>query len=137
TAHMFISLKPLAERKRSDAAVIAELTRQLRGFAGARLYLQSAQSIHSGGRQGYGQYQYTLLSSSLQVLNSWAPRIERALKKVPQLREVKSDSQEGGLEVRLHIDRPRAASLGLNLSQIDNTLYDAFGQRLVSTSTRT
>ncbi|EQD70813.1 multidrug resistance protein MdtC (Multidrug transporter mdtC), partial [mine drainage metagenome] len=63
----------------------------------------------------------------------WAPRIERALKKVPQLREVKSDSQEGGLEVRLHIDRPRAASLGLNLSQIDNTLYDAFGQRLVST----
>ena len=133
TAHMFISLKPLAERKRSDAQVIAQLTRQLKGFAGARLYLQSAQSFHSGGRQSYAQYQYTLLSSSLQTLNTWAPRIERALKKVPQLRDVNSDSQAGGLDVQLHINRQRAAALGLNLSQIDNTLYDAFGQRLVST----
>ncbi len=133
TAHMFISLKPLAERKLSDDAVIARLTRALRGFAGARLYLQSAQSIHAGGRQSYAQYQYTLLSSSLATLNTWAPRIERALKKVPQLRDVNSDSQEGGLDVALRIDRQRAAALGLNLSQIDNTLYDAFGQRLVST----
>ncbi len=133
TAHMFISLKPLAERKLSDPQVIGQLQRQLKGFAGARLYLQTQQSIHSGGRQSYAQYQYTLLSDSLKTLNTWAPRIEAALKKEPQLRDVNSDSQEGGADVRLRIDRQRAAALGLNLSEIDNTLYDAFGQRLVST----
>ena len=133
TAHMFVSLKPLAQRKLTDDQVIAELTRSLSGLAGARLFLKSTQSVHSGGRQGYGEYQYTLLSGNLQTLNTWAPRIERALKKDPQLRDVNSDRQEGGLDVRLHIDRQRAASLGLNLSNIDNTLYDAFGQRLVST----
>ncbi len=133
TAHMFISLKPLAERKLSDAAVIARLNRELSGFAGARLFLQTAHSIHSGGRQSFAQYQYTLLSDRLKTLDTWAPRIERALKKVPQLRDVNSDRQASGLDVKLDIHRKLAARLGLNLTQIDNTLYDAFGQRLVST----
>ena len=133
TAHMFITLKPLSVRKLPDDAVIARLERELSGFAGARLFLQTAQSIHSGGRQSYAEYQYTLLCDSLQTLDTWAPRIERALKKVPQLRDVNSDRQAAGLDVKLHIDRQLAARLGLNLSQIDNTLYDAFGQRLVST----
>ena len=133
TAHMFISLKPLSQRRLTDAQVIARLRRELAGFSGARLYLQTAQSIHSGGRQSYAEYQYTLLSDSLQSLDTWAPRIEQALKKAPQLRDVNSDRQQGGLDVKLHIDRQRAATLGLNLTQIDNTLYDAFGQRLVST----
>ncbi len=133
TAHMFITLKPLAQRKLTDDAVIARMTRSLSGFVGARLYLQAAHSIHSGGRQSYAQYQYTLLSDSLQTLDTWAPRIENALKKDPQLRDVNSDRQVSGLDVKLHIDRQLAARLGLNLSQIDNTLYDAFGQRLVST----
>ena len=133
TAHMFITLKPLAERKISDARVIQRMNHALRGFTGARLYLQSAQDIHSGGRQSYAEYQYTLLSDSLEDLSTWAPRIEAALKKDPQLRDVNSDRQAAGLDVKLHIDRQLAARYGLNLSQIDNTLYDAFGQRLVST----
>ena len=133
TAHMFITLKPLAERKLTDAQVIARLRRKLAGFTGARLYLHSSGDIHSGGRQSYAQYQYTLLSDNLQLLNTWAPKIEKALKKDPQLRDVNSDEQQGGLDVKLNINRALAARYGLNLSQIDNTLYDAFGQRLVST----
>ncbi len=133
TAHMFITLKPLAERKLTDAQVIARLRRKLVGFTGARLYLHSSGDIHAGGRESYAQYQYTLLSDNLQLLNTWAPKIEKALKKDPQLRDVNTDEQQGGLDVRLHIDRALAARYGLNLSQIDNTLYDAFGQRLVAT----
>jgi multidrug efflux pump len=133
TAHMFITLKPLDERRLTDVQVIAELRRKLIGFTGARLYLQTASDIHSGGRQSYAEYQYTLLSDNLHVLDTWAPRIEKALKSSPLLRDVNSDQQAGGLDVQLQINRALAARYGLNLSQIDNTLYDAFGQRLVST----
>ena len=133
TAHMFMTLKPLSVRGVSDAEVIARLRRELAGFTGARLYLHTHRGIHSGGRQSYAEYQYTLLSDSLSTLSAWAPRIERALKKDPQLRDVNSDAQAAGLDVKLHINRRLAARLGLNLSQIDSTLYDAFGQRLVST----
>ena len=133
TAHMYITLKPLDERGLTDTQVIARLRRALAGFTGARLYLRTSGDIHSGGRQSFAQYQYTLLSDNLRLLNTWAPKIEKALKKDPQLRDVNSDAQASGLDVRLHIDRALAARYGLNLSQIDNTLYDAFGQRLVST----
>ena len=133
TAHMFITLKPLADRRHTDAQIISRLQRKLSGFTGARLYLKTSEDFHSGGREGYGQYQYTLLSDSTRLLNTWAPKIEAALKKSKQLRDVSSDRQVGGLDVQLHIDRALAARYGLNLSQIDNTLYDAFGQRLVST----
>ncbi len=133
TAHMFITLKPLADRRHTDAQIISRLRRKLTGFTGARLYLKTSGDIHSGGREGYGEYQYTLLSDDIGLLNTWAPKIEAALKKSKQLRDVSSDHQVGGLDVQLHIDRSLAARYGLNLSQIDNTLYDAFGQRLVST----
>ncbi|HJS89907.1 MAG TPA: efflux RND transporter permease subunit [Steroidobacteraceae bacterium] len=133
TGMLFGSLKPLSERKVSDAAVIARVRRALSGVTGARLYLQTTGGFHFGGRQGYAEYQYTLLSDNLDTLNTWVPKITEALKKNPALRDVVSDRQENGLDVRLQIDRATAARLGVNMSEIDNTLYDAFGQRLVST----
>jgi multidrug efflux pump len=130
---LFSQLKPLSVRKMTDDAVIARLRRELSGVTGARLFLQSAQVIGFGGRQGNAQYQYTLLSDSLSTLDTWAPKITDALKKNPALRDVSSDRQESGLDVKLHIDRKTAARLGVDMSDIDNTLYDAFGQRQVST----
>ncbi|MBW4053426.1 MAG: MMPL family transporter [Proteobacteria bacterium] len=133
TGVLFGDLKPLSVRKVSDTAVIARVRRELSGVTGARLYLQTTGGFHFGGRQGYAQYQYTLLSDSLDTLDTWVPKITAALKKNPALRDVVSDKQAAGLDVKLHIDRSMAARLGVNMSEIDNTLYDAFGQRLVST----
>jgi multidrug efflux pump len=130
---LFSELKPLSQRKLSDDAVIARLRRSLSGVTGARLFLQSAQDIRFGGREGYAQYQYTLLSDDLQTLSSWVPRITKALENNPALEDVSSDRQESGLDVRLQIDRDTAARLGVDMSEVDSTLYDAFGQRLVST----
>jgi len=133
TGMLFSALKPVSERKLSDAAVIARLRSKLNGVRGARLFLQSAQDIHFGGRQGFAQYQYTLLSDDLTTLDSWTPKITQALEDNPALLDVSSDRQAAGLDVRLQIDRATAARLGVNMSQVDNTLYDAFGQRNVST----
>ena len=130
---LFSELEPLAQRKLSDDAVIARLRRALSGVTGARLFLQSAQDIHFGGRQGYAQYQYTLLSDNLETLSAWAPKIAAALENNPALEDVNSDRQQSGLDVRLQIDRATASRLGVNMSEVDATLYDAFGQRLVST----
>jgi multidrug efflux pump len=133
TGQLFAELKPISQRKVSDDAVIARLRRALSGVTGARLFLQSSQDIHVGGRQGYAQYQYTLLSDDLGTLTAWAPKITQALEASPAIEDVSSDRQESGLDVRLDIDRATAARLGVNMSEVDNTLYDAFGQRLVST----
>ncbi len=133
TGNLFASLKPLSERKLSDAAVIGRLRRELAGVTGARLFLQSAQDIRFGGRQGNAQYQYTLLSDDLSTLDTWVPKITTALENSPALEDVSSDRQQAGLDVKLQIDRAQAARLGVNMSDVDNTLYDAFGQRQVST----
>ena len=133
TGQLFAELKPISQRKVSDDAVIARLRQALAGVTGARLFLQSSQDIHMGGRQGYAQYQYTLLSDDLATLSAWAPKITQALEASPAIEDVSSDRQESGLDVRLDIDRATAARLGVNMSEVDNTLYDAFGQRLVST----
>jgi len=133
TGGLFTALKPLDVRKLSDAAVIARLRRELAGVTGARLFLQSAQDIRFGGRQGNAAYQYTLLSDDLSTLDAWTPKITDALQNNPALRDVSSDRQAAGLDVQLQIDRATAARLGVNMSDVDNTLYDAFGQRLVST----
>jgi multidrug efflux pump len=129
---VFISLKPLAQRKLSADQVIGRLRGKLARVAGARLFLQSVQDIRAGGRQTNALYQYTLQSDDLAQLYEWAPKITAALEKVPELTDVNSDQQQKGLETDLVIDRATAARLGIATSQIDNTLYDAFGQRQVS-----
>jgi multidrug efflux pump len=133
TANIFLGLKPLAERKDNSDRVIARLRIKLANITGVRLFLQAVQDIRAGGRQSNSQYQYTILSDDLAELNLWTPKITEALKTVPQLQDVNSDRQDNGLDVALNIDRDTAARLGVSLSEVDNTLYDAFGQRQVST----
>ncbi|MDR3448662.1 MAG: efflux RND transporter permease subunit, partial [Alphaproteobacteria bacterium] len=132
TGFVFVSLKPLAERKISADAVINRLRRPLDQVAGASLFLQAAQDIRMGGRASAAQYQYTLQSDNLADLRTWAPKLTDALKHDPVLADVNSDAQDAGYETNLTIDRDAASRLGLTASQIDNTLYDAFGQRQVS-----
>jgi multidrug efflux pump len=130
---VFASLKPIGERKISADQVIARLRRELVQVPGANLFLQAVQDIRVGGRQTNAQYQYTLQADNLADLYAWGPRILTALQGVPQITDVNSDQQNKGLETELVIDRDTAARLGLTAAQIDNTLYDAFGQRQVST----
>src|SRR6185437_8591081 len=134
TARLDIDLKPLSQRHgMTSDEVIARLRGALSKLTGARLFLQVQQDIRAGGRQGNAEYQYTLLGDNLEELNTWAPKIAEALKHVPQLADVNSSQQNSGLDIRLNVDRPTAARLGVNLTALDNTLYDAFGQRQVST----
>ncbi len=130
---MFVSLKPKSERKLSADEVIAQLRGPLSNVAGARTFLQSVQDIRVGGRQSNAQYQFTLLSDNTADLYKWVPKITEALQARPELADVNSDQQQGGLESMINIDRASAARLNITPSQIDNTLYDAFGQRQVST----
>ena len=130
---IFVTLKPLWARKLSADQIMGRLRRRLSEIPGAVLYLQSAQDIRMGGRQSNAQYQYTLNSDDLSALYSWVPRITEALQARPELKDVSSDQQQSGLEAELMIDRETASRLGINTSMIDNTLYDAFGQRQVST----
>jgi multidrug efflux pump len=133
TGSIFVQLKPVNERDVSTDGVIDRLRGKLTTVAGARLTLQGAQDFRAGGRQSNAQYQYTLLGDTLSDLNAWVPKITAALQDVPELQDVTSDQQAHGLEIELTIDRATAARLGISVSQIDSTLYDAFGQRLVST----
>ncbi|GGF61107.1 transport system membrane protein [Azorhizobium oxalatiphilum] len=133
SGYVFVSLKPLEERKASADQVIARLRGKLSSVPGAVLYLQAMQDVRAGGRQSNAQYQFTLQSDDLEALREWTPKITEALRRIPQIADVNSDTQEKGLEVELNIDRDTAAKLGLSMSQISNTLYDAFGQRQVST----
>jgi multidrug efflux pump len=131
--NMFVTLKPLSQRDVSADGVIARLRRELSQVPGASLFLQSVQDVRAGGRQSNAQYQYTMQGDDLDELYSWVPKVYAELQKLPELTEVNSDFQQKGLETDLRIDRSAAARLGLTVSQIDNTLYDAFGQRQVST----
>ncbi|HEY6452686.1 MAG TPA: efflux RND transporter permease subunit [Steroidobacteraceae bacterium] len=133
SASIFIGLKPLSQRKIKSDRLIARLRVKLASVTGARLYLQAIQDIRSGARSSNSQYQYTILADSLDDIRTWTPKITEALKSVPQLTDVNSDQQDKGLTVDLSIDRATAARLGVNLTNVDNTLYDAFGQRQVST----
>jgi len=134
TGNVFIQLKPLADRGRlSTDDVIQRIRTKLGDVTGARLFLQGGQDVRVGGRQGNGAYQYTITADTLEDLEKWMPRITDALQDVSELQDVNSDRGDQGLEVELKIDRATAARLGLTTSQIDNTLYDAFGQRQVST----
>ncbi len=130
---VFMSLKPISERKISADQVIRRLRGELAQVPGATLFLQAVQDIRVGGRAANAQYQYTLQADTVEDLFSWAPKILAELQKVPQMTDVNSDQQNHGVETDLVIDRDTAARLGITVSQIDNTLYDAFGQRQVST----
>ena len=128
-----MSLKPLSERKISADQVIRRLRGKLAQVAGATLFLQAVQDIRVGGRAANAQYQFSLQADTVDELYTWAPRILAELQKVPILTDVNSDQQNKGLETDITIDRETAARLGITVAQIDNTLYDAFGQRQVST----
>jgi len=129
---VFVVLKPLSERRVSMQQVMGRLRPKFNEVAGARLFLQPATDIRVGARASLALYQYTLLGDDAGDIYEWAPKLEAALQKVPQLTDVNLDQQQKGLETDLVIDRATAARLGLTVSQIDNTLYDAFGQRQVS-----
>jgi multidrug efflux pump len=130
---MFVSLYPPDQRHISAEGVIARLRREMAVVPGATLFLQAVQDIRVGGRASNAQYQYTLQAPTLEELNEWSPKIAAALQGEHTLADVNSDQQNKGLESDLVIDRDAAARLGITVSQIDNTLYDAFGQRQVST----
>ncbi|HKE57031.1 MAG TPA: multidrug efflux RND transporter permease subunit [Pyrinomonadaceae bacterium] len=133
TGRMFISLKPLEERKVGADQVIARLRRQLTSVQGATLFLQATQDLRIGGRAGNGQYQYTIQSDNLDDLQQWGPVLLQHLRTLPSLTDVSSDQQNNGLQAGLVYDRETAARLGITPQMIDATLYDAFGQRQVST----
>jgi multidrug efflux pump len=133
TGRLYITLKPLAERRISVQAVIERLRPKLAGVPGALLFLAPVQDIMTGGRQSNALYQYSLQGDDLSALKLWTPRLVEALKQEPALADLSSDLESGGLETDLTIDRDTASRLKLTASQIDNALYDAFGQRQVST----
>jgi multidrug efflux pump len=133
TANMFIALKPLSDRKINADLVIARIRKEVAHIAGVSLYLQAVQDLRIGGRMSNAQYQYTLQSDDLSQLNLWAPRVLKKLRTIRQLTDVSSDQQNSGLEESIIVDRDTAARLGLSQQIIDDTLYDAFGQRQVST----
>jgi multidrug efflux pump len=145
----FMMLKPLEERSTckpkhfwqscpnvSADDVINRLRGKLAVVPGATLILQSAQDLTIGGRFGNAQYQYTLQSANLDDLNNWSPRLLQKLRTLPQLRDQNSDQQDKGLQAKLVIDRDTASRLGITPETLDNALYDAFGQRQVSTMYR-
>ena len=132
TGRMFISLKPLEERKLSTDQVIARLRPKLATVPGAPTFLQAVQDLRIGGRASSSQYQYTLQSVNLKELNLWAPRVERQLRTLTDIVDVNSDQQDKGLQSLVAFDRGTASRLGLSPQLIDDTLYDAFGQRQVS-----
>jgi len=133
TGSMFISLKPLAERKISADLVIARLRPKLARVPGASLYLQANQDIRVGGRSSAAQYQYTMRGDNLDDLLAYAPRMYQQLAKIPIIADVNSDQQNRGLQQMVTYDRATAARFGISPQLVDNTLYDAFGQRQVST----
>ena len=129
---VFITLKPKNERDVSVFEVIARLRKQLEAVEGAKLFMQASQDVNVGGRLARTQFQYTLQDGNIDELDEWAPKILERLKALPELRDVASDQQFSGLSLRISIDRDKAARYGINPQLIDDTLYDAFGQRQVA-----
>jgi multidrug efflux pump len=132
---LFVGLKPLDQRpgRVSAGQVVNRLRARLSSVPGATLYLQAFQDLQVGGRGSAAQYQYTLSDENLEELNTWAPQLEARAKTMPELRDVSTDQQDKGLAANLVIDRDAASRLGITVAAIDNVLYDAFGQREVST----
>jgi len=133
TGFVFVSLKPLEDRKLPAHKVMERLRTQVNDIPGATLFLQGPQDIRPGGRPANSRYQYTLQSDNLEDLYQWAPRLEAALKESPQLVDVNNDLKTRGLHAKVVIDRDAAVRLGVDPARVDAALYNAFGQRPVST----
>ena len=129
---MFISLKPPEERGATTAQVIDRLRRELYRVAGIRLFMFAAQDIRTGGRQSDSDYQYTLYSPDLELLQKWAPIVAKRMETVEGITDVSSDRDPGGLQLTLKIDRQKASALGVRVQDIDNALNNAFAQRQIS-----
>jgi multidrug efflux pump len=136
TGRMFIALKPLDQRKVSAGEVIARLRKKLSQEVGATTFLRPVQDINVGGRAANATYQFTLQGDNLDDLAKWSPLLLERMKSIPQITDLSIDRQDRGLEALLTIDRDTAARLGVSTRLIDETLYDAFGQRPVSTMYR-
>jgi HAE1 family hydrophobic/amphiphilic exporter-1 len=132
TGRMFITLKPRDERSANADQIIARLRGQFDKVEGARLFLQASQDVRVGGRASRTQFQYTLQDADVEQLNEWAPKILARLKTLPELRDVATDQQTEGLTLTLKIDRDQASRYGFTPQAIDDTLYDAFGQRQIA-----
>ena len=130
---MFVTLKPRGERRGGVADVVQRLRFKLARVVGASLFLNPVQDVQAGGRQSNATYQYTLQGDDLTQLRLWAGRLAQAMRAQPALVDVNTDQEDHGLESFVTVDRDKAARLRLTNIQIDNTLYDAFGQRQVST----
>ena len=133
TGHITILLKPASKRSASAQEIIARLNEQLSNIPGIEIYLQAAQDIQIGARQSRTQYQYTLTDLNAAQLSLWSRKLVEQLKQNSTLADVATDQQEMGLKADIHIDRDQASRLGVQPDAIDNTLYDAFGQRQIST----
>jgi multidrug efflux pump len=134
TANVYVALKPLAQRHLSATQVVQRLRPKLNRVSGARLFLQAVQDLRIGGRQSAAEYQYTLTSEDTSALYTWTPKLVAELAKdAVQLTDVNSDLQQNGLQTYVTISRETAMRYGFAPNQIDNVLYDAFGQRTVST----
>jgi len=134
TGRVFIALKPLSQRKATADQIINRLRPKLAVVPGATLFLQAVQDVRIGGRQSAAQYQYTIQSDNLQTLNHWGAVLLNSFKGIRQLTDMNSDAQNKGLEANLVIDRQTAARLGITPQDIDNVLYDAFGEREIATT---
>ncbi len=134
TGRVFVSLKPLGERHETADQIITRLRPKLNAVPGATLFLQAVQDVRIGGRQSSAQYQYTIQSDNLSLLNEWGPKLLQTMKGIHSLTDVNSDSQNKGLSVNLVIDRATASRLGITAQSIDSALYDAFGEREIATT---
>ncbi|HLJ00368.1 MAG TPA: efflux RND transporter permease subunit [Bradyrhizobium sp.] len=129
---VYITLKPLEERDANAMQIIARLRPKLEKVEGARLYMQAAQDVRLGGRPTRTQFEFTLQDANLDELNEWAPKILARMKTLPELRDVATDQQSEGTTLQLNINRDIASRYGIQPQLIDDTLYDAFGQRQVT-----
>jgi multidrug efflux pump len=130
---VYLGLKPLDQRKISASQVINRLRPKLTSLPGATVFLQAGQDLRIGGRQSNAQFQYTIQSDNVQELVEWGPILLQQMRKLPMLTDVNTDQQNSGLEASLVYDRQTASRMAITPQMIDNTLYDAFGQALVST----